>query len=119
MLLVTVADEDEANQGQEDEEQVAHLVALVPWVDLTWVSFVAKIVNPAVKPVTIAIDMEFVEISELVEWVMLEVVHHDLVLLGRLRFILKPVLGDKARGLEGEVLTGVHAGVNGLLVLAC
>ena len=96
MRLVAVADEPEAEDGQEDEEQVADLVALVPGVDLAWVRLVAQIVNSAVQPVAIAVNMEFFEVTELIEWVMLQVVHNDLVLLCGLRLILKPVLGHQS-----------------------
>ena len=95
MSLVTVANEPEAKDGEEDEEQVAQLVSLMPWMDLTWVGLIEQIVNSTVKPVTIAIDLELVEVTEFVEWVVLEVVDHDLILLCRLWLILKPVLGDK------------------------
>ena len=92
VLLVASAEEGEAEEGQHDHEGVANLATLFPWRDLTWVGLVAQIVNSSVKPVTIAIDMEFIEVTELVEGVMLEVVDDNLVLFRRLGLILKPVL---------------------------
>ena len=115
--LVAVADEPEAQDGQEDEEQVADLVALVPGVDLAWVRLVAQIVDSAVQPVAIAVNMEFVEVTELIEWVMLQVVHNDLVLLCRLWLILKPVLGHQSGRLERDVILWVHCRVHGFLVI--
>ena len=106
--LVAVADEPEAQDGQEDEEQVADLVTLVPGVDLAWVRLVAQIVNSAVQPVAIAVNMEFFEVTELIEWVMLQVVHNDLVLLRGLRLILKPVLGHQSGRLKRNVILRVH-----------
>ena len=108
MRPVAVADEPEAQDGQEDEEQVANLVTLVPGVDLAWVRLVAQIVNSAVQPVAIAVNMEFFEVTELIEWVMLQVVHNDLVLLCRLRLILKPVLGHQSGRLKRNVILWVH-----------
>ena len=106
--LVAIPNEPEAEDGQEDKEQVTDLVTLVPWADLARVSLVAQIVHSAVKPVTIAVHMELLEVSELVERVMLEVVHDDLVLLGGLRLVLEAILRDQARRLEGNEFARVH-----------
>ena len=104
MSLVTVANEPEAKDGEEDEEQVAQLVSLMPWVDLTWVGLIEQIVNSTVKPVTIAIDMEFIEVTELIEGVVLQVVNNDLILFCGLWLILETVLSHESVGLEGNEL---------------
>ena len=81
MCLVAVSNEPEAQNRQEDKEKMANFVSLVPWTDLTWVSLIAQIINSAMKPMTIAIDMELLEITELIQRVMLEIVHDDLIVL--------------------------------------
>ena len=81
MRLVAVSNEPEAQNGQEDEEKMANFVALVPWTDLTWVRLIAQIINSAMEPVTIAINMELLEITELIQRVMLEIMHDDLIIL--------------------------------------
>ena len=116
MSLVTVANEPEAKDGEEDEEQVAQLVSLMPWMDLTWVGLIEQIVNSTVKPVTIAIDMEFIEVTELIEGVVLQVVNNDLILFCGLWLILKTVLSHESIGLEGNELAWVHSWILTMIV---
>ena len=116
MSLVTVANEPEAKDGEEDEEQVAQLVSLMPWMDLTWVCLVEQIVNSTVKPVTIAIDMEFIEVTELIEGVVLQVVNNDLILFCGLWLILETVLSHESVGLEGNELFWVHSWILAMIV---
>ena len=116
MSLVTVANEPEAKDGEEDEEQVAQLVSLMPWMDLTWVSLIEQIVNSTVKPVTIAIDMEFIEVTELIEGVVLQVVNNDLILFCGLWLILETVLSHESVGLEGNELFWVHSWILAMIV---
>ena len=108
MRLVAIPNEPEAENGQEDKEQVTNLVALVPWADLAGVRLITEIVNSAVEPVTIAIHMELLEVSKLVERVMLQIVHDDLVLLARLRLVLKSILGDQTWRLKRNEFAWVH-----------
>ena len=116
MSLVTVANEPEAKDGEEDEEQVAQLVSLMPWMDLTWVGLIEQIVNSTVKPVTIAIDMEFIEVTELIEGVVLQVVNNDLILFCGLWLILETVLSHESVGLEGNELFWVHSWILAMIV---
>ena len=116
MSLVTVANEPEAKDGEEDEEQVAQLVSLMPWMDFTWVCLVEQIVNSTVKPVTIAIDMEFIEVTELIEGVVLQVVNNDLILFCGLWLILETVLSHESVGLEGNELFWVHSWILAMIV---
>ena len=95
MRLVAISNEPEAKDGQEDKEKVAYLVTLVPRTDLAWVRLISQVVDSTMEPVTIAIDMELLEVTELVERVMLEIVDNNLVLLCRLGFVLKSILGDQ------------------------
>ena len=95
---------------------MANFVTLVPWVDLTWIRLITQIVNSTVKPVTIAIDMELIEVTEFVEWVVLEVVDLDLILLCGLRLIIKPVLGDKKGRFEWDMLSWIHHRVDWLFL---
>ena len=69
---------------------------MLPRRDLARVGLLEEIVNAVVKPVTIAVDMELLKVSEFIERVMLQIVRHDLILLLRLRFIFEARLVDQA-----------------------
>ena len=111
MAFVPITKLPEAHNGEQDEEHVANFAALFPWRDLTWVSFIAKVIDTTVKPVTIAIYMELLEVFELIQRVMLQVVSHDLVLFFGLRLIFETVLGDEAARLIWNVVCRVHGRV--------
>jgi len=109
-VLLELRREDPAGQeGQEDEEQVAKLTALLPRRDLTWVRLLVQVVDSTVQPMPIAVDVELLKVPELVHRVMLQVMRHDLVLLGRLRLVFETVLRHDARRLEGNEVFGVVA----------
>ena len=91
MVLVAVRDDGEAEEGQEDEEHVAQLASLLPRRDLSRVCLLIKIVNATVQPVTVPIDMEFVEVTEFVQRMVFQIVNDNLVLFCRLRLVLKSI----------------------------
>ena len=111
MAFVLIAKLPEAHKGEQDEEHVANFAALFPWRDLTWVSFIAKVIDTTMEPVTIAIYMELLEVSELIKWVMFQVVSHDLVLFFGLGLIIETILGDEAVGLVWNEVFWVHGSV--------
>ena len=112
MILVTIADKDETNDGEENEEHVADLAAHLPGRNVTGVSLFSDVINTSVKPVTIAVDMEFFEVTELILWVMFQIVGHDLVLFLRLGLIVETVLGHDTVRLERNVILRVHTGIS-------
>ena len=99
VLLVALVNEEERQEGEQHVEHVAELAALLPGRDTGWerISLFAEVVNTAMQPVAIAIDMEFLEVTELIQGMVLEVVSDNLVLFLRLRFILEPILGHDSR----------------------
>ena len=118
VCLVAVSNEPEAQNRQEDKEKMANFVSLVPWTDLTWVSLIAQIINSAMKPMTIAIDMELLEITELIQRVMLEIVHDDLIVLWGLWLVLETILGDQTGRLKWNEFAGIHRRMNFLTIVA-
>ena len=112
MILVTIADKDETNNGEENEEHVADLAAHLPGRNVTGVSLFSDVINTSVKPVTIAVDMEFFEVTELIERVMFQIVGNDLVLFLRLGLIVETVLGHDTVRLERNVILRVHTGIS-------
>ena len=111
MLLVARAKDGEAEEGEKDEEHVSELAALLPRRDLSRVRLFIKVVNATVEPVTVAINMEFFEVTELVLRMMLQVMSNDLILLSRLRLVLKSISCHHSGGLEGHEVFGVVAWV--------
>ena len=91
VVLVAGDDQEQTHEGEEDVEHVANLATLLPGADLSWVSLLAQVVNTSVKPVTVAINMELLEVSELVQRVVLQVVSHNLVLFCGLWLVLESV----------------------------
>ena len=81
---------------------------MLPRRDLAGVGLLEEIVNAVVKPVTIAVDMELIEVFEFIERVMLQIVGNDLVLLLRLRFIFEARLVDQASRFKWNVIGGIQ-----------
>ena len=80
LLLVLSAKKDE---GEDWEEQVNHVVELgahFPSRHLAWISLGLEVINSAVQPVSITINLQVVEILELVEGMVLQVVRLNLVI---------------------------------------
>ena len=100
MVLVAVADDGEAEEGKENEEHVTELAALLPWGNLGRVSILVQIVNATVQPVTVTIDMELVEVTELVQRMVFQVVSHNLILFSGLGLILESVSSHQSGALE-------------------
>ena len=97
MLLVPLADIDKGQEWEEDVEHMSKLAALLPGRDLRRVCLLIEIVDATVEPVTVAIDMKFFEVTELVLRMVLQVVSDDLVFLCGLRFVLKSISRHEAR----------------------
>ena len=97
MRLVAVCNKREAKDGQDDQEHVTELAALMPRVDITGVRLISQMVDSLVKPVAIGVDVSLVEVTELVHGVVLKVVHNDHVFFRGLRLVFEPVRGHDAR----------------------
>ena len=74
VVLVALAHEDETKEGEEDEEHMAKLAASLPWADLSWVGLCVQVVHSSMEPVSVWVHIQFIEVSELIEWMVLEVV---------------------------------------------
>ena len=96
VLSVAPCHVEEGKEWQEYEEHVTKLAALLPRRDLSRVCLFIQVVDTAVEPVTVAIDMELIHISELILRMVLEIVGHNLILLGRLRLIFESVSSHQA-----------------------
>jgi len=81
MCLVHIADDNEREKGEQNEHHVPELAALLPGGNLCWVSFSVVVLSAAVQPVTVWVNMIFLQVAELVKGVVLQVVSDDLVLL--------------------------------------
>jgi len=123
MLLVAAAEDGEAEEGEHDEKHVAELATLLPRRDLSRVSLLSEVVNATVEPVTVPVNMEFFEITELVLRMVLQVMSNDLILLSRLGLVLKSISCHDSGGLEGHEVFGVVAwvvlGAESSLCLLC
>ena len=107
MVLVVLAHPVERDKWQKHVEHVTELAAHLPGWDLGGVSLLVQIVDATVQPVSVAINVELLEVSELVERMVLQVVRLDLVVLWRLRLILEPILRHQAGGLERHLVLWV------------
>lgn len=105
--LVHIADADEGEQGEEDEHHVAELAALLPGVHLRWVSLSVVVLSAAVEPVTVWVNMIFLQVAELVKGVVLQVVGDDLVLLLWLWLVCEHFEVADASGFIGNLILGV------------
>jgi hypothetical protein len=85
--LVHIADADEGEKGEQNEHHVADFAALLPRRNLCWVSLSVVVLSAAVKPVTVRVNMIFLQVAELVKRVVLQVMSNDLVFLLGLRLI--------------------------------
>ena len=97
VLSVAPCHVEEGEEWQEYEEHVTKLAALLPWRDLSRICLFIQVVNTTMEPVTVAIDMELVHVSELVHGMVLEIVGHNLILLSRLRLIFESISSHQAR----------------------
>ena len=64
------------------------------------------------KPVTVAVNMGFVEVTELVKGMVFQIVCDDLILLGRLRLISESISSHNTRAFKwnvvGRIVTGTR-----------
>ena len=65
--------------------------ALFPRGNCGRVSLSVVVVSTSVQPMSVPVNMEFIEIPELVQRMMLQVVRHDHIISCRLWFVLKSV----------------------------
>ena len=97
VLSVAPCHVEEREEWQEYEEHVTKLAALLPRRDLSRICLFIQVVDTTVEPVTVAIDMELFHVSELIHRMVLEIVGHNLILLGRLRLIFESISSHQAR----------------------
>ena len=64
----------ERKEGENKEEGVGPLGAHFPRGDLRWETLGVPVIRATVKPMAVVVDVELLEVSELVERVMLQVV---------------------------------------------
>ena len=71
---------------------MVELASHFPGRDLSWVSFRLEVVGSSVEPMSIAINVKLIEVSELVEGMVLQVMGLNLLILGGLWLVLEPGL---------------------------
>ena len=109
MLLIGESKEPEADEWEEDKEEMAKLVTILPRRDLARISLLAEVVDTTVQPVTIGVDMELFKVTEFVQRMMLEVVGFDLIIFGGLGLISISIVGNCARRIVRVVVLWVVA----------
>ena len=109
MLLIGESKEPEADEWEEDKEEMAKLVAILPGRDLARISLLTEVVDATVQPVTIGVDMELFKVTEFVQRMMLEVVGFDLIIFGGLGLISISIVGNCARRIVWVVVLRVVA----------
>ena len=109
MLLIGCSKEPEADEWEEDKEEMAELVTVLPGRDLARISLLTEVVDTTVQPVTIGVDMELFKVTEFVQRMMLEVVGFDLIIFGGLGLISISIVGNRARRIVRVVVLWVVA----------
>ena len=92
MLFVSTGKDSEAEDGEENDDHVVELAASLPCANLCWVGLRIVVVDSCVQPVSVVVNVELLEVSELIEWVMLQVVCDDHIIVSGRCFILISVL---------------------------
>ena len=68
------------------------LASHFPGGDLSWISFRLEIIGSTVEPMSVAVNVEFIEVSKFVERMVLKVVGLDLLVFGGLWLVFEPGL---------------------------
>ena len=111
VLLVALADIDQGKEGEKNVEHMSKLASLFPWRNLRRIGLLIEVVDTTVEPVTVAIDVELLEVTELILRVVLQVVRDDLIFLSRLRLVLESIGSHQARGFKRHEVLRIVAGV--------
>ena len=108
MFLVLSTEEDETHERHQQEERVTKLATLFPGGDFGRIGLSVVVITTSVEPVTVTIDVEFLEVTEFVHGVVLQVVGDDLVIIGGLGLICESIEGGDTSGLVGNLHLGVE-----------
>ena len=92
MLFVSAGKDSEAEDGEKDNDQVIELASSFPCAHLCGVGLGIVVVDSCVQPVSVVVNVELLEVSELELWVMLQVVCDDHIIVDGRCFILISVL---------------------------
>ena len=68
---------------------MVELAAHLPGGDLPWIGFRLEVIGSTVQPVSIPVYVKVIIVSELIEWVMLEVMRLNLLILSGLWLVLE------------------------------
>ena len=75
MLLVLVSEPVERDEWENQVEGIAELRAHFPRRDLCGVGLGVPVIGATVQPMAIVVHMEVLQVTELVQWVMLQVMN--------------------------------------------
>ena len=91
MLFVHVANHVDRNEWEEHPQEMVEFTSFLPRRNLGRVRFSVEVISTSVEPVTVRVHMELLQVPKLVQWVVLQIVGNNLVILSRLRLIAVPV----------------------------
>ena len=92
VLLILFSKECEWENREEQINHVIEFAAHFPSWNLSWVSLRLEVISSSVKPMSVSINVKFIEVSELVERVMFQIMILDLVIFSNFRFVFKSSL---------------------------
>ena len=81
MLSILVSKEVEREKWEQKVDHVVAFLSHLPCRDLPWVSLRLEVICTTVKPMFVAINVELVEVSELILWVVLKVMGLNLIII--------------------------------------
>ena len=87
MLSVLLAEEHKAEHWEEQVDHMVTFLAHLPGGNCSWICFTLEVISSSVKPMSVAVNMEFVEVSELIHWMVLQIVGFDLVVFCGFRLV--------------------------------
>ena len=70
---VLFAEKPKSEYGESKVDHVIEFATHLPGWDTTWIGFALEVVSTSVEPMSIAVNMKFIVVSELIEWAMLKV----------------------------------------------
>ena len=89
---ILISEKHKCENWEREINGVIELASHFPGGDLSWISFRLEVVGSSVEPMSIAVNVKLIEVSELVEGMVLQVMGLNLLILGGLWLVLEPGL---------------------------
>ena len=81
-----------SGEWEQDDSQVPSFAASFPRGDFCWISLRVVVICSAMQPMSVWVYVMFLEVSELVQWMVLQVMRYDHIMLFWLRLIVESIL---------------------------